>query len=86
MVIKIKVRLFLDSIFYKAPELLVSENVYNPVLSLVLDYASYMYVERQGFSSVNLEIWIIEDWIIKVLLYNTYLTRYINWGYLSCVC
>ena len=28
-----------------------------------------MHVGRQGFGSVNVEIWMIEGWIIEVLLY-----------------
>ena len=35
---------------------MLSENVSNPVLLLGLDHALYMYIERQGFGSVNPEI------------------------------
>ena len=53
--------------FYKALELMVSENVQNPLLSLMLDHA--LYVGRPDFGSVNPQIWIIEGQIIEVVLY-----------------
>ena len=45
---------------------MVSENMYNPVLSLTLGRA--LYVGRQDFESVNPEIQIIDGKIIEVLL------------------
>ena len=57
----------MNGTFYKAPELIVSETVQNPVLSLMLDGA-LIYVGRHNFGSVNLEIQIIEGRIIEVLL------------------
>ena len=58
----------MNGTFYKAPELIVSETVQNPVLSLTLDGA-IIYVGRHNFGLVNLEIRIIEGQIIEVLLY-----------------
>ena len=45
--------------------------LYYIYISLMLDCTLYhvMYVGRQGFGLVNLEIRMIEGWIIKVLLY-----------------
>ena len=54
--------------FYKELELIVSKNVQNLILLLVLDHALYMNLGRQGFELVNLEIRIIEGWVIEVLL------------------
>ena len=54
--------------FYKALELMVSENVLNPVISLTLDRALYVLpAGRQDFGSANLEIRIIEGRITEVL-------------------
>ena len=58
----------MNGTFYKAPELIVSETVQNPVLSLMLDGA-LIYVGRHNFGLVNLEIRIMEGRIIEVLLY-----------------
>ena len=55
--------------FYKALELMVSENVQNAVLSLMVDRAFKLNVGRQGFGSVNPEIRIIEGRISEGLLY-----------------
>ena len=58
----------MNGTFYKAPTLIVSETVQNPVLSLTLDGA-LIYVRRHNFDFVNLEIRIIIVRIIEVLLY-----------------
>ena len=53
MVIKIiEIRLFVDGMFYKALELIVSETVSNPVF---IAHARWciIHLGRQGFSSVN---------------------------------
>ena len=55
--------------FYKLLEFLVPENVLNPLLLLMLDRTSYIYVGRQGFGSVNPENQMIKGLIIEVLLY-----------------
>ena len=59
----------MDSAFYTVLELMVSENVSNAVLSLMVDRAFKLNVGRQGFGSVNPEIRIIEGRISEVLLY-----------------
>ena len=61
---------FVDGMFYKALELMVSENVQNNLLLLTLIHPLYVLpVGRQDFGSVNPEIQIIEGQIIEVLLY-----------------
>ena len=62
----------MDNAFYKALELMISENVENTVFSLMVDHAFKLNVGRQGFGSVNPEIRIIEGRIIEVLLYYTF--------------
>ena len=65
MTLKIKtIKYFHGNAFYKALELMVSENMQNPVLSVMLDLE-----RRQGFRSVYPEIQIIKGQIIEVLLY-----------------
>ena len=57
----------MNGMFYKALELIVSETVYNPLLSRMVDGALYI-VGRHDFGSVNPAIRIIEGQIIEVLL------------------
>ena len=58
----------MNDTFYKVLELLVSENVQNPVILLTPDRVLKLNVGRQGFGSVNPEIRIIESRIIEFLL------------------
>ena len=46
-------------LFCETPELMVSENVLNPVLSLVLDRVLYMYVGRQRGSDTTVIVSIL---------------------------